>query len=231
MTSPTPSLEQVMKGLIAEVLKGRQALAIAVGLRGADQVVLDVAPVFFGMAYDGNIELAQMYAAKLYDKTKNPQPITVATLLSIAEQHPELFKKGTESEVLKAAKECRNLVANLEVPLASIKRRRDEALAHLDAKSVMNPGGLKRTAPLTITEIEKIFHDTETILKKMDYLFRATIGDLKYLGHDDYQTVIDLIADAKCAQADQYEKEFGIPCEWPLPAKCARVKNKNPTAL
>lgn len=72
--APVPSLEQVMKGLIAEILKGRQALRIAVGLSGADQVVLNAAPVFFGMAYNGNPELAQMYAAKLYNKRKTRSP-------------------------------------------------------------------------------------------------------------------------------------------------------------
>ena len=63
-----PSLEQVLKNLIAEVLKGRAALEIAVGLSEGDPVVLSAAPVFFGMAYDGNLELAQLYAARLYDR-------------------------------------------------------------------------------------------------------------------------------------------------------------------
>ena len=154
--------------------------------------------------------------------------MTVMTLLSIAERHPELFKKGARGEVLAAAKECRKLMTSLQGPLASIKRRRNEALAHLDARSVISPGGLKQTAPLTIAEIEKIFDNTEGILQKIDYLYCATVGDLKYLAHDDYKTVLDLMADAKCTQAEKYEK-VGIPCEWPLPAKCAKRKLGGPT--
>ena len=89
---------------------------------------------------------------------------------------------------------------------------------------MLNPGGLKQTAPLSLAELQQVFDETEKILQQVDSLFRGISGELKYLGHDDYKTVLNLVTDAKCAQADNYEKEFGIPCEWPLPAKCAKRK-------
>ena len=217
-----PSLEQVLKSLIAEVLKGRAALEIAVGLSEGDPVVLSAAPVFFGMAYDGNLELAQLYAARLYDR--NADAVDVDVLLELAEKNAGLARRGQPSEVRAMIATSRAKVESLKIPLASFKKRRDEALAHLSLESVLNPGGLKQTAPLSLAELQQVFDETEKILQQVDSLFRGISGELKYLGHDDYKTVLNLVTDAKCAQADNYEKEFGIPCEWPLPAKCAKRK-------
>jgi hypothetical protein len=222
MQRPSPSLEQVIKSLIAEVLKGRAALEIAVGLSKADPVVLSAAPVFFGMAYDGNLELAQLYAARLYDH--NAEAIDVEVLLDLAERTAGLARRGKPSEVRAMIATCRAKVQSLKVPLASIKKRRDEALAHLALESVLNPGSLKQTAPLTLAEIQQVFDETEKILQQVDSFFRAISGQLRYLGHDDYTMVLDLMSDAKCAQADNYEKAFGEPPNWPLPAKCAKRK-------
>ena len=76
-------------------------------------------------------------------------------------------------------------VESLKIPLASIKKRRDEALAHLSLESVLNPGGLKQTAPLSLAELQQVFDETEKILQQVDSLFRGISGELKYLGHDD----------------------------------------------
>ena len=99
------------------------------GLSEGDPVVLSAAPVFFGMAYDGNLELAQLYAARLYDR--NADAVDVDVLLELAEKNAGLARRGKQSEVRAMIATSRAKVESLKIPLASIKKRRDEALGHV----------------------------------------------------------------------------------------------------
>ncbi|MGA7623815.1 MAG: hypothetical protein WB630_23605 [Candidatus Acidiferrales bacterium] len=95
MTELKPSLEQIMNGLIGEVRVGKAVLRIAIGLNYADPDAWAVAPVFFGPSRHANLEVAQMYMAKLYDKlTKKKTPVTIRTLLNLAEKQPIFFYEG-----------------------------------------------------------------------------------------------------------------------------------------
>jgi hypothetical protein len=200
MASPTatPTLDQIMSGLIREVRFGKAALRVAVGLNYTDSDIWNVAPMFFGLARQANLEVAQMYLARLYDRpTKTREPVTVRTLLKLGERQPELFTKGTPDEVIAAAKECRKIITSLREPLASIETRRNEALAHLDKNSVMNPGGLKQTAPLSMADLQRMFDETENILRKMDRFYSGLVGEIFFLEQDDYRAVLKIIAEAK----------------------------------
>lgn len=201
MIDPTPSIEQTMNGLIAEVRFGKAALRIAAALNTVEPDIWNAAPLFFGLSRQANLEVAQMYVARLYDKpTKYKTPVTVRTLLKLAEEQPALFTKGEPDEVLAAAKECRAIIATLRAPLASIETRRNEALAHLDANSVMNPGILKLTAPLTIDDLQRVFDESENILRKIDRFYSGLVGPIFFLEQDDYKTVFRIIAEAKRKQ-------------------------------
>jgi len=198
MAELKPHLLQIMNGLIEEVRFGKAALRIAIGLNYADPDAWAVAPLFFGLSRQANLEVAQMYAAKLCDKpTKKKTPVTIRTLLNLAKKQPMLFTKGSHAEVIEAANKCWKIISGLKVPLASIEKRRHESLAHLDANSVMNPGQLKHTAPLTLADLEKIFEGTEEILRSMDRFFTGLVGEIIFLEQDDYRAVLRIAADAK----------------------------------
>jgi hypothetical protein len=214
---PNPTIDQMLARLIDEFLRGRTALSIATGLTAADPAVIQTAPVFFGLTHDGLLELSQMYAAKLYDTHRGT--ITVEFLLTESEQHHKLFKNGQPDEVLDAVSKCRTQIASLAAPLASIKERRNKALAHLDPDFVADPQALNKTAILTIEDLKSVFDETERVLRKIDTLYSGPSGELKYLGQNDYEMALELIADAKCAEAAQYEKLYGEPCTWQLPKK------------
>ena len=47
------------------------------------------------MAYDGNLELAQLYAARLYDR--NADAVDVDVLLELAEKNAGLARRGQPS--------------------------------------------------------------------------------------------------------------------------------------
>jgi hypothetical protein len=221
-STPAPTIGQMLASLIDEVMRGKTALGIANGLTAADPVVLLVAPLFFYLTRDGLLELAQMYAAKLYDTHR--YAITVKTLLDESARQTAAFENRQPSDVLAAIADCHTRIAGIQAPLSSIKKRRDEVLAHLDANSVTNITALNTTASLTIADLVRVFDETEKILRRIDTLYSHTCGELKYLGSDDYKQVLDLIADAKCAEAAEYEKMSGEPFTWPLPAKCAKPK-------
>ncbi len=52
-------------------------MGIAKGLLNTDPVLLDGARTFFGLTIDGNLELAQMAIASLYDRTRGAVTIPV----------------------------------------------------------------------------------------------------------------------------------------------------------
>jgi len=205
----------VLDSIEKEVLAGRACLRIARGLREADPVVFQTAPTFFGLTHDGSLEISQMYAAKLYDTTASA--ITMKSLLSAAEEQAGSFKNGKPQDIAAAVLKARTQIATLRGPLESIRKRRNEALAHLDPNSVVNPQALSRTAKLTIPDLEKVFDVTEKILLKIASLYDGTGGELKFIGGDDYKTALEYIADAKDAQADAYEAEHNEPAPFPRP--------------
>lgn len=217
---PRPTVQQIIDRLINELIRGKTALQIAIGLRAGDPVVLQLAPVFFGLTIDGNLGLAQMYAAKMYDTHEGT--VTINALIRRCEEEATAFNHGTEEQVLAAVSWCRNAVDSIQTTLKAIRKRRNEALAHLDPRFVANPTYLNAAAALTIPDLTAAFEQTERILQRIDAVHSGTIGALKYLGHDDYKVVLDLVADAKCTEAAEFEKLYREKITWSLPAKCKK---------
>jgi hypothetical protein len=87
------TVQQILESLKSEVVAGKVHLRISRGLQKADPVVLHTGEAFFGFTLTAHLEAAQMYAAKLYDKTKGA--ITVASLLKRFESNPGPLKNGT----------------------------------------------------------------------------------------------------------------------------------------
>jgi AbiU2 len=212
---PVPTIDQMLDSLKKEVLAGRASLRIARGLREADPVVLQTAPTFFGLTHDGSLEISQMYAAKLYDTTANA--ITMKSLLSAAGKLAGSFKNARPQDIAAAVLRARRQIATLKVPLESIRKRRNEALAHLDPNSVVNPQALSTAAKLTIPDLEKVFDVTEKIILEIASFYDETGGELKFIGGDDYKMALEYIANAKDAQADAYEAEHNEPAPFARP--------------
>jgi hypothetical protein len=157
-----------------------------------------------------------MYAAKLYDQTTGA--VTVQTLLERAKLEAASFKNGTPEQVSAAVEDAESRIARLQDILKSVQKRRHEAIAHLDKRTVIDPVGLATRAKLTISDLEKVFAETNTILNKLSALWNGVFGDLTLIGDDDYKSVMELISDAKHAQVDRWEKDFpNTPCDFPRP--------------
>jgi len=55
-----------------------------------------------------------------------------------------------------------------------------------DQISAVKQGELEQTAPLTIANLQKVFDKTESILRKLDRFYSGLVGEVKYMGEDDY---------------------------------------------
>lgn len=217
---PTPTFKQVLDALKKQVLVGRTYLNTAEGLLKTDPVLLQTGQTFFGLTIDGDLELAQMAIARLYDNTKGT--MTVPKMLKLAESEAGSFQRGDAQEVRKAIAESEKIVHGLQSVLSCIRERRNGWLAHLDPDTIADPKALDARAKLTIPDLERAFQDTEEILLKMSALYEGTIGELKYISGDDYKVALDWIRKAKCAFIDTYEQRFKQKWDGPRPKDCSR---------
>ena len=144
-------------------------------------------------------------------------------MLKRAELEAGTFQGGSGQEVRKEIAECRKIVGGLDSVIASIGERRNGWLAHLDLETIADPNALAARARLTFPDLERGFKDTEEILLKMSSLYEGTIGELKYLGGDDYEVVLDWIRRGKCADIEKYEHELKEKWVGPRPKDCSRV--------
>ena len=88
-----------------------------------------------------------------------------------------------------------------------------------------DPKALAAHAKLTIPDLERTFRKTEKILVKLSCFYDGTVGELEFIGGDDYETALDWIRRAKCASIERYEQEFGAG-SWTgaRPKDCSRGK-------
>jgi hypothetical protein len=217
----TVTIKQVLDALKRQILFGRTYLTLAKGLREADPVILGTAPTFFGMTLDGSLELAQMAIARMYDEAAGA--VTVPNMLDLAPYEIGSFQRGTPQEIGGVISKAKRTVTGLQPVLDAIKHRRDEWLAHLDQRTVKDPTALTAKAVLSIPDLERAFKETEDIVLEFSSWYEGVIGDLRFIGEDDYETALHWIRRAKCAYIEKYEKECGQG-SWtgPRPKDCSR---------
>ena len=129
--------------------------------------------------------------------------------------HPKMFKYGTPEDVSAAVTDAETRIASLDQILKSVQARRNQALAHLDPSAVTDPASLNANAKLTLAELERVFEETGAILNEFSRLWQDTTFIIRLIDGDDFKSALDLIADARHAQADKYESEFKEPCPFP----------------
>ena len=203
-----------------QVLVGKSYLGVAKGLLSADPVILDGARTFFGLTIEGSIELAQMAMARLYDRTKGA--VTIPVMLARADNEIGSFQRDDREQIIHAIKKAESAVAGLKSVLSSIHTRRNEWLAHLDEETVRDPAALAVKAKLSIPDLDRAFQETEQILRDMSSLYEGVIGELRFLGEDDYESALNWISKAKCAFIENYEKEGLGKWTGPRPKDCSR---------
>jgi AbiU2 len=183
---------------------------------------LDGARTFFGLTVDGSLELAQMAIARLYDRTRGA--VTIPVMLARATEEIDSFRRGDREQIVKAIKKAQNAVTGLASVPASIHARRSEWLAHLDPRTVGDPAALAVKAKLDIPDLDRAFKETEDIVLEMSSLYEGVIGELHFLGDDDYKSALNWIRKAKCTYIEGFEREHEVG-SWkgPRPQDCSRA--------
>lgn len=214
------SLEQIVNSLKTEVIFGRTHLKIVRAIRAADPVVVHTARTFFGLTHDAHIDVAQMYAAKLHDKTSGT--ITVRSALDEAERIAGTFSRASAEQVRTIVAAAKVQLKEFETTLSTLEDRRNEYLAHLDRNTVLDPTEINTRATLTIDDLDHLFLETGNILNDISQFHDGSFSFLELTDSDDCANAFQLLAEAKCAQADNFEKEFQKPWPYERPAICRR---------
>lgn len=216
-----PTLKQTLDALKNQVLVGKSYLDVAKGLLQADPVIIQTAPTFFGLTLDGSLELAQIAIARLYDRTRGT--ITMMAALWEAANQRDTFQRGDRTRINEAILTSARRLIGIQPIIDAIRRRRNEWLAHLDPRTVADPKALSAKAKLSIPDLELAFQETEETLLELSSLYEGIIGDLQFIGGDDYKNALNWIRMAKCVFIENFEKEFGAG-SWtgPRPKYCSR---------
>ena len=215
-------LQQIVNSLISEVVFGRTHLKLAKAIRTADPAVVHTARTFFGLTHDAHINAALMYAAKLHDKSHGT--ITIRSALDAAQRVAGTFVHATAENVRKILSLAEAQLSQFERTLSAIEARRNQYLAHLDPKMVLDPTEIDAQATITIDELDSLFVETGNILNDISQTHHGVFSGLELIDADDYENALRLIAEAKCAQADEYEEEFKEPWPHERPQICRAEK-------
>lgn len=211
--------EKVLQRLAQEIVLAKTYLKWAIAIPNADPVVLNTAPMFFSLSVHGYLVLTQLHIARLYDKSENT--MTIFSLLSSAKSHREAFCNKDELDRFIAETESTTL-PELKDTLESIRKIRNKVFAHNDPKTLQNLEEFEKDLRLTKPDLEKALITAGNILNGISVFYNDVTNYLELWQGDDYENALDLIADAKCAEVEEFEKRFGIKADFERPAKCSK---------
>jgi hypothetical protein len=212
-----PAIEKIISVMLYQAAAGTAHLAVAMGLSKSDPVVLNAAQTFFAMTIDSHLQSSLMCASRLHDTQNNAA--TIRTVLNRAVKEANEAKHGTREEVEEAVAKSDLILAELKDPLKRLDKIRNRRLAHTDQRTISDPTFAALETKAAEQDLAEIFKKTGEILNPLGGLFANTYADLNIIGHDDYETVLQFIAEAKCRQYREYEKEWGDP-PFPRPKDC-----------
>jgi hypothetical protein len=164
-------LEHILKALMTQIVFARAHLKIARVLGDADPVVIATAPTFFGLTRDAHLQAAQMYTAKLHDK--NRDSVTLRTALQTAERVAGTFEYASASEVRASIASLESQITHLETTLMAIQKRRNEYLAYVAERTIIDPASLNAEAPLTLDDLDHVLVETGDMINEISQLFRG----------------------------------------------------------
>ena len=178
-----------------EVMFGRAHYGIARGLGRSDRRAIKAfgtAPRFFDLTLGAHADSAQLALARIFDRTS---AVSIHTLLSSALKEAGTFKHGTSMEVRKAVERAKASIATLEPGVTAIRTRRNETIAHLDARPFIDPNGYVQEGLVSYRQIEGLFDQIGAILNTLSLLYRGASSPLELEGAKDYEQVLDHLAD------------------------------------
>jgi hypothetical protein len=182
---------EMLAWLMTEVKFGRAHFSITRALTRANRAVLDTAPRFFEMTFGAHADLAVLVAARLFDRTGR---VSIHNLLSLALNQAGTFKYGKAAEVKKAVAESKTSIAALEPIIRAIRTRRNETIAHADARPLVNPAGYIEEGSVSFLELGGLFEKTGSILNRFYELHQGASVILDLEDAKDYEKLFSLLS-------------------------------------
>ncbi|MGB6875890.1 MAG: hypothetical protein WBD87_07625 [Candidatus Acidiferrales bacterium] len=210
--------EKIIERLTEFIVLGKAHVEIGKGIANTitgDPVISGVAPVFWGMSITAHIDAAQMFAFKLFDTRSGS--MTVQYLLERAQECSTDFQRATPEQVSALIRDACTDIRGIADSLKPLRAKRNRILAHVDSTIVGDPGRLAKETKVTFGDLDRIFGAGGKIVNTISGAFRDISSSLVLTGTTDYESVVQLIVDAKHAQVDRYEKEFNQPSPFPRP--------------
>ena len=183
-----------------------------------DPVIGNVAHVFWGTTITAHLDAAQLLAFKVFDS--RPGSMTLEYLLKLADEGVK-FQKVTPQQVSKLVSAERAKIVSIRPKLAPIEAKRNRILAHADPTVVTDPDKIAKQTRVTFDDLDSIFKIAGQILNNVSVAFHDVSSVFDLADVDDYQSVIQRVADAKHDELDKYEREFKEAAPFPRP-KTAR---------
>ena len=161
----TKKLETLFETLTKEASFCRSFLVIGQVLvkQGKENPAsLNIAPRFFALTYMAHVEMVFIRVAKLFDKSANAA--TIYALLDEARKMKGAFKNKKAPEVQAIIHDADAKIAGLGDVLKRLRVVRNHRVAHLDAKTVLQPKPQSEEARVTIDELFRILDTASAIL-------------------------------------------------------------------
>ncbi len=188
--------QQILAWLMTEVMFGRAHYDIVRGLGRRDRTAataLRTAPRFFDLTLGVHADSAQLALARIFDRAS---AVSIHTLLSSALNEAGTFKHGTATDVRKAIEDAKVSIATLEPTVEAIRTRRNETIAHLDARPIVDPARYVQDGLVSYRQIDGLFDQIGAVLNKFSLLYRGAAVPLELEGAKDYEQALNHLAEA-----------------------------------
>jgi hypothetical protein len=192
--------------LTNESFNGNVHVDICEGLSDLDPYIGDYAPVFFMYTFYAHLNMAQMYAAKLFDT--DPRSFTVERFLEIVRLRSSTFPHAEQKEVLECIADAEKRIRGLHKTLKVLRNNRNKFLAHISKELVFERSKLQQAANVTLPQIREVLYAGGGIVNDFLRMWNRSTNQLRETHRGDYKKIVSLVSNQLCAEIKAREAEF-----------------------
>ncbi len=166
-----------------------------------------IAPTYFSLTAKALFETSYIIVARLYDKKSGT--VQLRSLLELADKKAGEFQNASPAEARKLIRSACQYLSEGEAAFKPIKTLRNKLLAHLDRTSLERFQELSKELDVSYETLGKVISAGRNCINAIRGGFDGVISMDELLDVDDYSKVFDLLREAKRAQIERYERDYG----------------------
>jgi hypothetical protein len=198
-------LYKIAQALTTEAYEGILHVDIGRGIRTIDPIIGNRAPAFFIQSINAHLNAAQMYAAKLFDRSGSA--FTIPKFLIECRECRREFKQTKPDEVLAYITEAEHKIDGFRPVLKTIKHRRDQYLAHISRELVFDLKRLKEGPKLEFGQIRGVLFKGGRIVNELSRMLCGKTNPILDSDHDDYKIVVEMLRKQVAVELAQQEAD------------------------